>query len=90
MKANASRSTTSVVSTSVKARMSDVQQIKFLEKQLHNRILGRREIENDKYMRPIWSSTRERALRVARKRARDSAREVLRLNALVIKLAEKL
>ena len=63
-----------------KSRMTDKQKIRYLERELHSKIIGGqlggvRIISN---------------LRIARKRARSSEREVARLNALVIKLAEKL
>ena len=71
-------------STSVKARMSDAKKIKFLERELHGFIM-----RDEKPWFPIHSK-REVALRNARKQARELKREVTRLNALVIKLAEKL
>ena len=64
--------------------MRDKRKIKFLERELHGFIMRER---------PPWFSIhgkRELALRNARKQNRELKREVTRLNALVIKLAEKL
>jgi len=64
--------------------MTDTKKIKHLERELH----GFRMRE-----RPPWFSIhgkRELALRNARKQNRELKREVTRLNALVIKLAEKI
>lgn len=65
-----------------KSRMTDKQKIRYLERELHSKIIGAR--LQDGGVRIISN------LRIARKRARSSEREVARLNALVIKLAEKL
>tara|TARA_Y100000296_G_scaffold3666_1_gene4886 strand:- start:50 stop:352 length:303 start_codon:yes stop_codon:yes gene_type:complete len=67
-----------------KRDMTDAQKVRFLERELHSHIM-----RSD----PPWFSShgkREVALRNARKQARELKREVARLNALVIKLAEKI
>ena len=64
--------------------MTDAKKIKHLERELHGFIMRER---------PPWFSIhgkRELALRNVRKQNRELNREVTRLNALVIKLAEKI
>ena len=63
--------------------MTDTQKVKFLERELHFHIM-----RGDS--RFVSNGRREVALRNARKQTRELKREVVRLNALVIKLAEKL
>ena len=64
--------------------MTDAKKIKHLERELHGFIMRER---------PPWFSIhgkRELALRNVRKQNRELKREVTRLNAIVIKLAEKI
>ena len=63
--------------------MTDTQKVKFLERELHTHIMRG-------HSRFVSNGRREVALRNARKQTRELKREVVRLNALVIKLAEKL
>jgi len=70
-------------SSSKKSAMTDAQKIRFLERELHFHIM-----RGDS--RFVSNGRREVALRNARKQARELKREVARLNALVIKLAEKI
>jgi len=66
-----------------KCDMTDAEKVKFLERELHFHIM-----RGDS--RFVSNGKREVALRNARKQARELKREVARLNALVIKLAEKI
>ena len=66
-----------------KRDMTDAEKVKFLERELHFHIM-----RGDS--RFVSNGRREVALRNARKQTRELKREVTRLNALVIKLAEKL
>ena len=70
-------------SSSKKSAMTDAQKIRFLERELHFHIM-----RGDS--RFVSNGRREVKLRTARKQARELKREVARLNALVIKLAEKI
>ena len=70
-------------SSSKKSAMTDAQKIRFLERELHGYIMH----DNRRFNS---NGRREVALRNARKQTRELKREVVRLNALVIKLAEKL
>ena len=78
MKTLKSRST-----TSLKKKLTHAEKVKFLERELHFHIM-----RGDS--RFVSNGRREVALRNARKQARELKREVARLNALVIKLAEKI
>jgi len=75
--------------TSVKANMlernSDKKKIRYLERELHSMILKRKDSRS---LHDVYEL--HKRLRVSRKRARSAEREVARLNALVIKLAEKM
>ena len=75
--------------TSVKANMlernSDKKKIRYLERELHSMILKR---QDPRSLHDVYEL--HNRLRVSRKRARIAEREVARLNALVIKLAEKM
>jgi len=66
-------------------RMTDKKKIRYLERELHSRVLKRRDPRSFHDVYELHNR-----LRVSRKRARSAEREVARLNALVIKLAEKL
>ena len=76
MKTLKSRST-----TSRKKKLTDAEKVKFLERELHFHIM-----RGDS--RFVSNGRREVKLRTARKQNRELKREVTRLNALVIKLAE--
>jgi len=73
------------MSTSIKARLSDKKKIRYLERELHSRVLKR---QDPRSFHDVYEL--HNRLRVSRKRARVAEREVARLNALVIKLAEKM
>jgi len=67
------------------ARLSDKKKIRYLERELHSVVLNRRDPRS---LHDVYEL--HNRLRVSRKRARSAEREVARLNALVIKLAEKM
>ena len=66
-----------------KRDMTDTEKVKYLERELHFHIM-----RGDS--RFVSNGRREVALRNARKQTRELKSEVVRLNALVIKLAGKL